>query len=172
MNEVMQAILSRRSTRAFTDRHIEMEELKQIIEAAVYAPSAKNQQSWHFTVVRSREKIGRLAAVIGEALKRDGYDMYCPDTIILVAAERGNPHGQLDTGCVMENIFLAAHSLGIGSVWINQLKDICDVPKVRAVLDELGLPAGQLVWGTAALGYIAKETPVKPRREGVVNIVE
>lgn len=172
MNEVMQTILGRRSTRAFTDRHIEMEELKQIIEAAVYAPSAKNQQSWHFTVVRSREKIGRLASVIGKALGRDGYDMYAPDTIILVAADRENPHGQLDTGCVMENIFLAAHSLGIGSVWINQLKDICDEPDVRAALRELGVPENQLVWGTAALGYIAKETPVKPRREGVVHIVE
>ena len=72
----------------------------------------------------------------------------------------------------MENIFLAAQSLGIGSVWINQLKDICDFPEVRASLRELGMPENQLVWGIAALGYIAKETPVKPRREGVVNIVE
>lgn len=172
MNEVMQAILNRRSTRAFTDRHVEREKLDPIIEAAVYAPSAKNQQSWHFTVVRSREKIARLSAVIGAALGRDGYDMYNPDTIILVAADRDNPHGQLDTGCVMENIFLAAQSLGIGSVWINQLKDICDFPEVRAALRELGMPENQLVWGIAALGYIAKETPVKPRREGVVNIVE
>lgn len=172
MNEVMQAILNRRSTRAFTKRHIETEELEQIIQAAVYAPSAKNQQSWHFTVVRNQEKIRKLAAVVGAALDREGYDMYQPDTIILVAADRDNPHGQLDTGCVMENIFLAAHSLGIGSVWINQLKEICDRPEIRAALNELGLPKNQLVWGTAALGYIAEETPVKPRREGVVNIVE
>lgn len=172
MNEVMQAILNRRSTRAFTERHVEMEELQPIIDAAVYAPSAKNQQSWHFTVVRSREKIQQLAAAIGAALDRKDYNMYEPDTIILVAADRDNPFGQLDTGCVMENIFLAAHSLGIGSVWINQLNGICDRPEVRAVLGELGLPENQVVWGTAALGYIARETPVKPRREGVVNIVE
>lgn len=172
MNEVMQAILNRRSTRAFTDQHVEMKELEQIIQAAVYAPSAKNQQSWHFTVVRNREKIKRLAVAVGAAMGREDYDMYRPDTIILVAADRDNPHGQLDTGCVMENIFLAAQSLGIGSVWINQLKDICDEPEIRAVLNELGMPENQLVWGTAALGYIARETPLQPRQEGVVNIVE
>lgn len=172
MNEVIQAILTRRSTRAFTEQHIEREELDQIIEAAVYAPSARNMQSWHFTVVRSREKIAELCAAVGAALDREGYDMYEPDTIILVAADRDNRFGQLDTGCVMENIFLAAHSLGIGSVWINQLNGICDDPRVRTVLNDLGLPENHLVWGTAALGYIARETPVKPRREGTVNIVE
>ncbi len=172
MNEVMQAILNRRSIRAFTGRHIEMEELQQIIDAAVYAPSAKNEQSWHFTVVRSREKIEELSAAIAAALSRDGYNMYSPDTIILVGADRDNPHGQLDTGCVMENIFLAAYSLGIGSVWLNQLKGICDEPEIRRVLTKLGMPENQLVWGVAALGYPAKDTPVKPRKEGTVNIVE
>ena len=72
MNEVMEAILNRRSIRAFTGRHIEMEELQQIIDAAVYAPSAKNQQSWHFTVVRNMEKIAELAAAVGAFLGRDG----------------------------------------------------------------------------------------------------
>ena len=151
MNEVMEAILNRRSIRAFTGRHIEMEELQQIIDAAVYAPSAKNQQSWHFTVVRNMEKIAELAAAVGAFLGRDGYDMYSPDTIILVGADRDNPHGQLDTGCVMENIFLAAYSLGIGSVWINQLKGICDEPEIRAALTRLGMPENQVVWGVAAL---------------------
>ena len=172
MNEVMEAILNRRSIRAFTGRHIEMEELQQIIDAAVYAPSAKNQQSWHFTVVRNMEKIAELAAAVGAFLGRDGYDMYSPDTIILVGADRDNPHGQLDTGCVMENILLAAHSMGIDSVWLNQLKGICDEPEIRAALTRLGMPENQVVWGVAALGYPAKETPVKPRREGTVNIVE
>ena len=118
------------------------------------------------------EKIAELAAAVGAFLGRDGYDMYSPDTIILVGADRDNPHGQLDTGCVMENIFLAAYSLGIGSVWINQLKGICDEPEIRAALTRLGMPENQVVWGVAALGYPAKETPVKPRREGTVNIVE
>ena len=53
----------------------------------------------------------------------------------------------------MENIFLAAHSLGIGSVWINQLQGICDDPKVRQILSILEIPADHVVYGMAALGY-------------------
>lgn len=53
----------------------------------------------------------------------------------------------------LENIFLAAHALGIGSVWINQLNGICDEPAVRAVLTKLKIPENHIVWGMAALGY-------------------
>lgn len=58
----------------------------------------------------------------------------------------------------LENIFLAAHALGVGSVWINQLRDFCDVPEVRALLHEYGVPDGHAVYGSAALGY-AKKPP-------------
>ena len=106
MNEVMQNIVTRRSVRKFTDQHISAKELEQIVEAAVYAPSAMNRQSWHFTVIRSREKIQKLAAAIGGVLGNAAYNCYEPDTMILVAADRDNANGQLDTGCAMENIFL------------------------------------------------------------------
>ena len=55
--------------------------------------------------------------------------------------------------CAMENIFLAAHSLGIGSVWINQLQGICDEPSIREILNDFGIPADHIVYGMAALGY-------------------
>ena len=172
MNEVMQNIVTRRSVRKFTDQHISAKELEQIVEAAVYAPSAMNRQSWHFTVIRSREKIQKLAAAIGGVLGNAAYNCYEPDTMILVAADRDNANGQLDTGCAMENIFLAAHSLGIGSVWINQARGICDEPAVRGVPEEYGVPDTHVVWGMAALGYAAETPADKPRSAGTVNYVE
>lgn len=172
MNEVLQNIRTRRSVRNFTADRIPDETVRKIVEAAVYAPSAMNRQSWHFTVVHSRAKIQKLAGVIGNIIGKNDYDFYQPDMLILVAAERSNGNGAQDTGCAMENIMLAAHSLGIGSVWINQAKDICDEPALREILTEYGVPAAHVVWGIAALGYAAAQPEEKPRAEGTVNYVE
>lgn len=171
-NPVMDALLHRRSTRSFTNRHIEMPQLEQILIAAINAPNARGLQSWHLTAVRNQEKIRRLAAATGALLGNPHYNMYEPDTIILVGADRDNSNARQDTGCVMQSIFLAAHSLGIGSVWINQLKDLCDEPSVRQILTDFKMPENQLVWGVAALGYPDAQTPKKERRRDVINIVE
>ena len=72
----------------------------------------------------------------------------------------------------MENMMLAAFSLGVGSCWINQLRETCDVPEVRALLTEYGVPEDHIVVCSAAIGYIEKETPAKPRHEGLVSITE
>lgn len=71
----------------------------------------------------------------------------------------------------MENIFLAAHSLGIGSVWINQLQGICDEPSIREILNDFGIPADHIVYGMAALGY-ADDVKAEKKRIGKVVVVE
>ena len=171
MNETMNTILTRRSTRKFLNRPIPEEELQQIIQAALHAPSGMGRQTWQFTAVKNRGKIQELAAVIRKVLDRDGYDMYQPEVIIIPSNDRESPFGREDDACAMENMFLAAHSLGIGSVWINQLQDVCDVPAIRQVLDELGIPADHVVYGMAALGY-PDDVKADKERIGKVVIVE
>ena len=130
MNEVIRNLLTRRSVRSFTEEHIKREDLDLIIKTALYAPSGCNMQTWQFTVVTDRLKIQRLAAAVGKALGREGYDFYSPDVLIIPTNERESRWGMEDDACALENIFLAAHSLGIGSVWINQLRGICDEPEI------------------------------------------
>lgn len=79
----------------------------------------------------------------------------------------------LDCACALENIFLAAKSLGIGSCWINQLGQTCDDPDVRAFLTKLGVPESHKVYGCAALGYAPADAPVKEKKvkEGTVTII-
>ena len=153
MNDTLNTIFTRRSTRKFLRKPIPEEELQQIVKAALCAPSARGLQTWKFTVVENREKIQELAGVIGEVLGRRGYDMYQPEVLIIPSNQKESPYGKEDNACAMENIFLAAHSLGIGSVWINQLQGICDDPKVRQILSKLEIPADHVVYGMAALGY-------------------
>lgn len=155
MNAVMENLLTRRSVRAFENREIPGDELDQILKAAQYAPSAMNRQTWQFTVVCSRTKIQELAAAIGKALNRDNYNMYDPQVIVITSNLREARFGIDDNACALENMFLAAHSFGIGSVWINQLRDACDDPDVRRMLTSYGIPDDHTAYGIAALGYAA-----------------
>lgn len=68
MNEVMKNILTRRSTRKFTDEQVPKEILKDIVDAALHAPSGMGKQSWSFTVVTNKDVISRLAETMRVAL--------------------------------------------------------------------------------------------------------
>lgn len=162
MNQTMETILTRRSIRSFEKKPISEEDMKQIVDAALHAPSAMGRQTWKFTVVMNREKIQQLARAAGKVLGREDYDMYSPEVLIIPSNSKESRFGRDDNACAMENIFLAAHSLGIGSVWINQLHGICDEPAVREVLREFGIPDDHVVYGLAALGY-ADDTVIQPK---------
>lgn len=162
MNEVMNAILTRRSIRKFTDQPIPEDVLKDIVDAALHAPSGMGKQTWQFTVITNKEMISRLADTIGNELGRENYDIYKPAALFMPSNITGGNWTKEDNACALENAFLAAHSHGVGSVWINQMQNINDRPAIRAILDELGVPADHSVTGMAALGYPAPDAPVLP----------
>jgi nitroreductase len=66
---------------------------------------------------------------------------------------------------------IAAHSLGIGSVWINQVNGISFEPEIRAILTEMQVPADKEVYGIVALGYAANENITAPERKGQYCII-
>ncbi len=168
MNPVMENILTRRSVRAFEDRPIPRQDLDEVVKAAVHAPSGMGRHTWQFTVVTDTKKIQQLSAAVEKELGREGYNMYAPAAIIIPSNEKASAWGMEDNACALENIFLAAWSFGIGSVWINQLRDICDTPAVRALLKEWGVPDDHVVYGIAALGYPAEPNKEKEKTGKVV----
>lgn len=153
MNAILENIMTRRSCRAFEKRRIPDADLEQILTAAVYAPTAMNRQTWRFTVLRDADRIAQLARAVGTAIGREGYDFYQPDTLVIVSNVRTNANAIADAGCAMQNIMLMAHSLGVASCWINQMKDTNGDPAVRALLDGYGVPDDHDVQCCAALGY-------------------
>lgn len=172
MNEILNNMLTRRSIRAFKEEQIKDEELEAILKAGIYAPSGMNRQSWQFTVVQNKEKIEQLAKVVREELGRDeGYNFYGPPTLIMLSNEKDNTNGLADCSCALENIFLMANALGIGSCWINQLKTICDNEKVRKVLNDFGVLENHIVWGMASIGYPAQQGIAHERKEGIIKYV-
>lgn len=156
MNAVIENILSRRSYRAFADKKIEKADLELIAKAGQYAPSAMNRQTFQITVVTNEEVIKKLYTAIPKymnGIDAATYNFYNSKHLMIVSDLASSEIGQMDCACVAENIFLAAESLGIGSVWINQLRNTSDGEEVRAAMTEAGIPADHRAWVICALGY-------------------
>ena len=168
VNETIKNILGRVSVRKFTGESISDEDLNLIAECAKAAPTAMNKQLRQFTIVKDPEKIKKLvkAKHLGDAK----YDMRNPTVLIIVSIDETCEMGELDTACAIENIYIAAHSLGLGSVWINQLRGNSYVPEIRKVLDSFGVPKNHVVWGMSALGVPAEKPESKERTEKLVFV--
>ncbi len=190
MNETIQTILTRRSIRRFKPDLLTKEQLDIILEAGLYAPSTKGKQTRHFLVINGQENIDKVTGLVREAhalaaeprqkryaekLANPKYTInYGAPVFIIMTADRDwEANSDADCAVALENMFLAAHSLGIGSVWINQLTEISDVPVFREFLTKHGVPFSYIVRGCAAFGFNAGEHPkAAPRKENCVTIVD
>ncbi len=171
MNEVINNIMTRRSIRDFSDKPVAKEDMELLIKCALTAPSGANQQTWKMTGVLNADIIQELCEAIGKAWDRENYNMYAPTALIIPSNEKGSKWGRDDNSCALENIFLAGHSLGIGSVWINQLVGYSDVPEIRAILTKLNIPENHEVYGIAALGYSKSEAIGEKEKTGQFEII-
>jgi len=185
-NEVLEAIKNRRSVRSYKEEQISDADLNTILEAAIFAPTGMNYQTFHFTAVLNKEKLEELNRRVkaaftrleDEHLKQRGnnkdYNFYYHAPALIIASNAEViPSSGLDCAVALQNIFLAAYSLGIQSCWINQLRVTCDDPSVRELLTEWGVPESHFVFGCASLGYNAGAVPkVHTRKEGTISIVK
>lgn len=184
-NAVLEAIKTRRSTRVYTDRQVSEEDLQTILEAAAYAPNGMHLETWHFTALQDAEKLQELNARIRSTFAKSdevklqergnnpNYNCYYhAPALIIVSNEPTQWWAGMDCAAALENIFLAAHSLGIGSCWINQLGTTCDDPEVREFITSLGVPANHRVYGCAVLGYAATQPKEKMVKERTWHIVK
>lgn len=172
MNETMSTILSRRSARKFTAEPISDEIMQQLVEAALHAPSGMGKKTWSFIAITNKAAIQTLIEAMAKQLGSESYNMYCPTALIIPTNLRDNPFGMEDNACALQNIFLAAESFGVGSVWINQLRGICDAEAIRPILQKLGVPDDHVVYGIAALGYPAEGATRPYRPCGEVKYVK
>lgn len=171
MNTVIENILTRRSCRSFTDKPVAREDIELLLKCARYAPSARNFRTWQFTAVMNAELIKKLASAMGAALDNPEYNLYCPAALIIPSNSPEAMFGREDNAVAMQNVNLAAHSIGLATGWVNQLFSTCNDAGVRAVLTEMGIPEAHVVYGMVVLGYAACELP-EPDKSCVTSIVE
>lgn len=188
------AIHDRRSVRVFTDQPVSDEDLTAILDAANQAPSAHNQQTWRFMILRGDKK-----HALAELVSHRAPDFPRPSSILLRMAARSilsapvvvavantgelMSHGDelfhvdqesardffrtmeiQSSAAAVENLLLAATSLGLGSVWLGILFLI-----KQEVLSFLGEPNGEFM-AVIPIGYAAKKTE-GPKKRPLETIV-
>ncbi len=172
--EALQAILTRRSTRKYSEQVPEKELIDKVIEAGRYAPSGSNSQTTHFMVFTGGELLNEMAGLVQEqfaamelkkdmyislkgsinAAKKGNYRFHYDAPILIVVANRiGYGNAMADSACALENMMVAANALDLGSCWINQLHWLDENEQVRSFMLKHGLQENETITGGLILGY-------------------
>ncbi len=167
MNETMKSILSRRSTRSYLPEQITDEQRDAIIDAGRWAPTARNEQEIYIACVQDKALIDALAADFSGGKPGPGFHYGAP-TVFLLSGPADFPYTQMDSGITVENMALAAESLGLGTVIIGCIRDFMNGEKGAAWKQRFGI--GDKVFTIAlAVGGIDKPTPARDREPGRVS---
>ena len=115
--DIFEAIKQRRSIRKYTDLQIDMQIIRDVIEAGMYAPSAGNQQPWQFIVITEKDILAEIPKYHphAEMIKNAAVGiLICGDTYL----EKHQGYWPQDCAACTQNILLAAHAKGLGAVWL------------------------------------------------------
>ena len=175
--EVLEAIRNRRSIRQYKTTSVDNKVIELVLGAARWAPSWTNTQCWRFVVVRDSKIKSELANVLSTnnpatdairdapvvivacaELGKAGYYRGEPGKPGEPATDKGDYWYMFDVALAMQNLVLAAHSLGLGTVYVGAF----DAKKAATILE---VPQGFCVVGMTPLGYPAQEPGPRPRKE-------
>jgi nitroreductase len=153
--DTIECIHTRRSIRKYTSQEVSDDLINQLLEAAMNAPSANNEQPWHFIVIKDKDILSRISQF-------HQYIRMAKDSPvgILVCSDNKLNASQADfwvqdCAAATQNILLAAHALGLGAVWTG----IYPKPELmRKFSDELTLPANIVPFAFIPFGHPAQKT--------------
>ncbi|MBQ3865200.1 MAG: nitroreductase family protein [Clostridia bacterium] len=195
MENMLEFIKSRRSTRKYLDKPVEEEKLLQVLEAGRYAPSGGNNQTTHFLVIQNPQVLADIADLAKaefakmeitpgiyrsmansiRASKNGPYVFHFHAPVLIAAANVSSYSNNLvDCACALENMMLMANALDLGSCWVNQLKWLNENGPMTEFLQKLGLQDQEKVYGAIVVGYpdtpdgLPNRTPL-PRTGNIVT---
>ena len=182
---VQDAILNRKSVRAYLDKPVSSDDLEEIVEAGRWAPNAGPFQ---ISVIRNSKLLQKINDRThknmlnsnNEFLKQraslPGYQpLYGAPVMIILSGPDNTPFPVHNTMLAMENMLLAATGLGLGSCFIFSLTSALNGPKNRDLADEAGIPSGYSVQCALIVGHAAPENKfavAERTRKGTVNYVD
>ena len=169
MRETLKDLKTRRSIRAYKPEQITEEELNQVLEAGLYAPTGMGRQSPVMVVVQDPDMVKKLSAMNATVMGVSSDPFYGAPTVIVVLADSTIPTYREDGSLVMGNLLNAAHAAGLGSCWIHRAREVFSSEEGKALLNEWGLDDRYEGIGHCILGYADGEYPeAKPRKEGYI----
>lgn len=170
MNEIVNNIKTRRSVKKYKSDMVPRELLDIIEECGTYAPSGLNKQSSIILEITSkgvRDKVAKLNALVG-GMPEDFDPFYNAPVVLVVLADKNIPTYIYDGSVVMENMMLAAHSLGLGSCWVHRTKEVFETVEGKEILKSLGINGDYEGIGNCIIGYSDMKTTLKPRKENYI----
>lgn len=170
--ETITTIMNRRSVRKYLDRPVKSDLVEAVLIAGAQAPSGMNSQGREIVAFTDPALLAELNAAVMSSLPEEtrarilsrteeGKEpsfFYGAPVLIAVCDGKDAFRPVEDCACALENMFLAACDLGLGTCWINQLTGN-DSPEIRAVLDKAGVSPDCKVYGCCALGYADGSLP-------------
>lgn len=155
----MESIFTRRTIRRYTPQPVTEEQLEMLLRAAMAAPSAENQQPWHFIVITDKDILSSLVDIhdYGQiASHAPAAILVCGDETV----EKMPGFWVQDCSAAAQNILLSACSLGLGAAWLG-IYPLAE--RVRAFQARFSLPAGVIPLAVISVGYPAEEKPPADR---------
>ena len=160
MNEVLKAIKERRSIRKFKKEIPADEEIKLITDAGLQAPSGMNLQGGIILVVKDPEIREKFVKANNRIWGREeGDPFYGAPVLLVVLAEKDHRNAKYDGALMMQNMMLAAHSIGLGSIWINRAYEEFREEEFIELLKEAGVEGEYEGVGHCAIGYMDCDLP-------------
>ena len=177
-NEVINAIMARRSVRQYLDKPVEHEKLAAVVRAGINAPSGMNRQPWIIRVVEDQQLIAEVNEVFKQEkpdqVKRDPNfkNMFRNAPNLICVCTPANGGGELDAGLLGENMMLAAQSLGLGTCCLGgPVRFLVSNEKCKFFIERLDIPDDYKLNYIIAIGYPDEHPDAKPRDESKVKYI-
>lgn len=171
-NDTLDIIRTRRSVRQYKATPVEADKLEAVLQAGTYAPTSRGKQAPYIVAVENESLKERLARMNAEVMGVTTNPYYDAPVYILVFAPADANNPIQDGSCILENMMLAAHALGLASCWIHREKEMFATAEGKALMAEMGLPEGLMGIGALSLGYADGPMPeAKPRKEDYYRII-
>lgn len=164
--DAMDILFSRRSIRKYTSKTVPEDVLRDILEAAMSAPSAGNQQPWHFIVIDDRKILDEVPSFHPHSLmiREAGVAiLVCGDPTL----EKHSGYWVQDCAAATENLLLAVHAKGLGAVWLGIYPREERVSNLRKLL---AMPDHVIPFSLVPIGCPAESRPPKPDRYNALKI--
>ncbi len=172
MNEVLQALKTRRSVRAYQPKQVEKELLDQVLEAGTYAPTGSGKQSPIIIAVQNPDTVKQLSRMNAAVNGGSGDPFYGAPTVLAVLADKSRRTYLLDGASVITTLLNAAHAVGLASCWIHRAKEEFESEEGKALLKKWGVTGDYEGVGHVILGYAAEEPgePVARKSDYIIKV--
>ena len=162
--EVLEAIRTRRSIRKYKDQDVADDLIDQILTAGTWAPSGMDNQPWRFAVIRDKKLKSDIAKLAEQTKMVENAPVIIP-VFFDHNAGYDNTKDIQTMGACLQNMLLAIHGLGLGGLWLGEIRKNMD--KVRVLC---GAPEKYELMAVIVLGYSAQKA-VKGKRKDLEDVV-